>query len=609
MKQLRRLGRILSDSIRIVHNLDRTKVPALVLKSLVIAAIPFVIIVMSAEIINRLSSGSGFKETLIYALVSISVIFALTLLKDYLAKINTVKDNHLIRTYDYSKNEKLMTMDYAELENPVLSGLRTKLDEEERMGFNFLMLFNSLDYLAESLLTAVISLSLFLPVLLSTNELPSVALALFILVSIALSAIASVNLKRVNDKYLERVKDDSFWGDAYLQRAAMTRSNIFTYSSGKDIRIYGLQDIIRRRYEDSMHKLLSVAKTMATTPAIAGGLANMQRALIMGGSYILVAAFMSGSDVALGTVVLSASVLFQMSTAIARTIVIISTILSYGETLQMYVELMATPDKQYKGTLPVEKRSDREFDVEFRDVSFKYPGNEAYALKNLNLKFSIGKRLAVVGMNGSGKTTMIKLLCRLYDPTEGEILLNGINIAKYDLAEYQSIFSVVFQDFKLFSLELGQVLAASVSYDSDRADECLRKAGFGERLDTMPDGVSTLLYKDYDDGVEISGGEAQKIAMARALYKDAPFIVLDEPTAALDPISEFEVYSKFNEIIEDRTAVFISHRLSSCRFCDDIAVFHEGELIQRGGHDELLAAEDGKYHELWHAQAQYYVGV
>jgi ATP-binding cassette subfamily B protein len=222
--------------------------------------------------------------------------------------------------------------------------------------------------------------------------------------------------------------------------------------------------------------------------------------------------------------------------------------------------------------------------------------------------------MAVVGMNGSGKTTMIKLLCRMYDPTEGIITLNGIDIKKYDYDEYMDIFSVVFQDFNLFSFTLGQNVATSTDVEEQRAKECLDMAGFSERLSDMQKGLQTALYKDFDeDGVQISGGEAQKIAIARALYKDAPFIVLDEPTAALDPIAEFEIYSKFNGIVGGKTAclagrqaIYISHRLSSCRFCDDIAVFHEGELIQRGSHDALVADEGGKYHELWNAQAQYY---
>lgn len=278
-----------------------------------------------------------------------------------------------------------------------------------------------------------------------------------------------------------------------------------------------------------------------------------------------------------------------------------------AEFLAMLFEFLDIPNPMYQGSLTVEKRRDRDYEVEFRNVSFKYPGTETYALRNVNMKFKVGSRLAVVGMNGSGKTTFIKLLCRLYDPTEGEILLNGIDIRKYDYRDYMMIFSVVFQDFSLFSLKLAENVASGSDYDRERVTDCLRKAGFGEDLAKMKAGVDTYLYKDCDkDGVNISGGEGQKIAIARTLYKDAPFIVLDEPTAALDPMAEAEIYSKFNDIVGDKTAIYISHRLSSCKFCDEIAVFHEGCVIQQGSHEELVADEEGKYYELWNAQAQYY---
>ena len=275
--------------------------------------------------------------------------------------------------------------------------------------------------------------------------------------------------------------------------------------------------------------------------------------------------------------------------------------------LELTFEYLDIPNNMYQGSLTVEKRRDRKYQVEFRNVSFKYPGSDNYALRNVNMKFEIGKRLAVVGMNGSGKTTFIKLLCRLYDPTEGEILLNGIDIRKYNYREYMDIFSVVFQDFQLLHLKLGENVAGKVDYDKELVIDCLEKAGFSDRFIKMKDGTETYLYKEYDkNGVDLSGGEAQKIAIARALYKDAPFIILDEPTAALDPIAEAEIYGKFDEIADDKTAIYISHRLSSCKFCDEIAVFHEGAVIQQGTHASLVSDESGKYYELWHAQAQYY---
>ena len=265
------------------------------------------------------------------------------------------------------------------------------------------------------------------------------------------------------------------------------------------------------------------------------------------------------------------------------------------------------PNSMYQGSLTTEKRSDRRYEVEFRDVSFRYPGSDIWALRHVNMKFKVGKRLAIVGENGSGKTTFIKLLCRLYDPQEGQILLNGIDIRKYRYDDYMGIFSVVFQDFQLICQPLGNNVAGSMKYDRDRVKKALIDAGFADRLAAMEKGLDTMLYKNLsEDGVEVSGGEAQKIAIARALYKDAPFIILDEPTAALDPIAEAEIYSKFDEIAGDKTAVYISHRLSSCKFCDEIAVFHEGAVVQQGSHAELLADRGGKYYALWNAQAQYY---
>ncbi len=186
-------------------------------------------------------------------------------------------------------------------------------------------------------------------------------------------------------------------------------------------------------------------------------------------------------------------------------------------------------------------------------------------------------------------------------------MLNGINIRKYNYDDYMNVFSVVFQDFQLTALPLGENVASSGEYDRSRAEDCLRRAGFGDRPDKQPRGLDTGLYKELDEeGVNVSGGDAQKIAIARALYKDAPFIILDEPTAALDPIAEAEIYAKFDEIAGDKTAIYISHRLFSCKFCDEIVVFHEGAVVQQGTHDELVANEGGLYHKLWQAQAQYY---
>ncbi|MBP5198049.1 MAG: ABC transporter ATP-binding protein [Lachnospiraceae bacterium] len=282
----------------------------------------------------------------------------------------------------------------------------------------------------------------------------------------------------------------------------------------------------------------------------------------------------------------------------------------YTRHLEKLFEYLDLPNRKKQGTLPVDADlfNGKDCNIEFKNVSFRYPGSDVYVLKNINTKLSIGKKQAFVGTNGAGKTTFVKLLCRLYDPTEGEILLNGTDIRQYDYEEYTKLFSFVFQDFKLFAFSLGQNIAADTSYDKGKLEECIKKVSFYDRYLQMVDGADTYLYRDIsENGVEISGGEAQKIALARALYKGAPMIVLDEPTAALDPIAEAQVYEDFSNLVEDKTAVYISHRLSSCRFCGEITVFDNGNIIQKGTHAQLLNDVNGQYYALWNAQAQYYV--
>ena len=232
------------------------------------------------------------------------------------------------------------------------------------------------------------------------------------------------------------------------------------------------------------------------------------------------------------------------------------------------------------------------------------------ALYDFNLSIKKGEFVFVIGASGSGKSTLIKMLYREEKPDKGSIIIGGIDVAKLKNRKVYILrrkLGVVFQDFKLFSFSLGQNVASALRYDAEKVIDCLNQAGFGKRLETMSNGLETSLYKDFEeDGIEISGGEAQKIALARALYKNAPFIILDEPTAALDPISEYEIYTKFNDIADNKTVIYISHRLASCRFCDMIMVFDDGSIVQAGTHDELVLNEQGKYYQLWNAQAKYY---
>ena len=410
-------------------------------------------------------------------------------------------------------------------------------------------------------------------------------------------------------------KSISYWSRA--TEDATMGNRLFTFfgfigrkkGRGADIRMYNQQNLVSAYWNGNSAfgtngRLGKVAKgPMGIYSALGTGIV----ALISGFVYVFTCLKAWGGAFDVGSVTQYVGAATAMAGSIFELTGLLGILKTNTKFLDTTFQFLDIPNAMYQGSLTTEKRADRQYEVEFRNVSFRYPGREDWALKNVSMKFKVGRRLAIVGENGSGKTTFIKLLCRLYDPQEGEILLNGIDIRKYNYRDYMQIFSVVFQDFQLLSQPLGENVAGSAKYDRARATKALMDAGFGDRLAAMPKGLDTMLYRDFaEDGVEVSGGEAQKIAIARALYKDAPFIILDEPTAALDPIAEAEIYEKFNAISGDRTAIYISHRLSSCRFCDEIAVFSDGQVIQQGTHETLLAQETGKYAELWHAQAQYY---
>lgn len=244
--------------------------------------------------------------------------------------------------------------------------------------------------------------------------------------------------------------------------------------------------------------------------------------------------------------------------------------------------------------------------IEFKDVSFKYPSAEKDTLNNINLVMKAGENLAMVGLNGAGKTTFVKLLCGLYKPTKGKILINGEDSRKYSDRSIQKYFSAVFQDVLFFPTSVKENITMGAPYDADRMESCLKGSDMKEKLESLPNGIESLMVRDvYKEAVQFSGGEEQRILLARALYKEAPMMILDEPTAALDPITESELYGKYSEFSKGKTTVFISHRLASTRFCDRIIYMENGSVAEIGSHDELMKL-NGKYAELFETQSHYY---
>ena len=425
-------------------------------------------------------------------------------------------------------------------------------------------------------------------------------LALLLLCGVQLALSSRINRRSTQKKIeLNQGNDHSNSVANYLVNVMLEERR------ADDIRIGHLDHFLDVQFGKAMEHFLPMYLDFARFSAITDGKNALLSLLSNFAAYLVIGARALYGVLPIGDVLLYAG-------SVTRAMSDLQTFLATGSEfdyinsyLSTYEDFIAQPSMAYDGTLPIEKRDDGQYEFAFHDVSFSYPGTNIPVLEHVTLSFAVGEKTALVGRNGAGKTTLIKLLCRLYEPTSGYITLNGIDIRKYSYKEYTQAFSVVFQDFHLFSLPLDENIAAGTEIDEAALQSSLAKVGLTDRVQQLPQGVRTRLYNNNGSGVDLSGGEAQRTAIARALYKDAPFVILDEPTAALDPIAEAEIYEQFSQMISGKTAVYISHRMSSCKFCDRIVVLDHGRIAEDGTHDTLLA-NHGIYANLYETQAQYY---
>lgn len=425
-------------------------------------------------------------------------------------------------------------------------------------------------------------------------------LALLLLCGVQLALSSRINRRSTQKKIeLNQGNDHSNSVANYLVNVMLEERR------ADDIRIGHLDHFLDIQFGKAMEHFLPMYLDFARFSAITDGKNALLSLLSNFAAYLVIGARALYGVLPIGDVLLYAG-------SVTRAMSDLQTFLATGSEfdyinsyLSTYEDFIAQPSMAYDGTLPIEKRDDGQYEFAFHDVSFSYPGTNIPVLEHVTLSFAVGEKTALVGRNGAGKTTLIKLLCRLYEPTSGYITLNGIDIRKYSYKEYTQAFSVVFQDFHLFSLPLDENIAAGTEIDEAALQSSLAKVGLTDRVQQLPQGVRTRLYNNNGSGVDLSGGEAQRTAIARALYKDAPFVILDEPTAALDPIAEAEIYEQFSQMTAGKTAVYISHRMSSCKFCDRIIVLDHGRIAEDGTHDTLLA-NHGIYANLYETQAQYY---
>lgn len=603
MKEKRKVP--VRDTIKLLWAMDR-KFPVIVILQGGLNALLFYLpVILVARILDLLVYRENSADPISIAVVGLVGIWLLKGVKALLEKEMKTRSYQIAMRFETLVPVNTLNISFSDLESDYAKEMRARILADRSWGSGFFGVADKFCNLCNSGFELLGSVIMLIPLAMQVSGSAAGKVAAALLFNIGLAVVgASVYAKWYQKKesaamnqMTQAEKDSRFW---YMDEGG---SGAIGAQSLKDIFMYRAKKMIQKTVDTERE---GVRKNVFTIARIngAGGLGTgMIQGILLCVSYYCVLALAIAGTITVGMVLRYAQAIFQACMSVSASIRLAGEFRTDVGRIASTLEYLNLEAEKTKGDSFTEMTKGV---IEFRNVSFRYPGTKELVLDHVSLKIEPSEKIAVVGKNGSGKTTLVKLLCRLYEPEEGEILWNGKNIREYDLREWQKIFAIVFQDYSLLSLTLGQNVAASEQYEAERAKEVLQLAGFGERLNKLKKGLETVVYPEYEqDGVSFSGGEEQKIAIARAIYKGGQICILDEPTAALDPVSESRVYESFDEIVKGKTAVYISHRLSSCKFSDRIFVLDNGKIAESGTHEALLS-QNGLYAQLWQAQAQYY---
>lgn len=576
----------------------------IIVSSLVKGLQPYVHLILFSRIIDAIGTNElAGAKTYIWMILLIDL--ALGLISHYLdEKIKTVK----LTCVEYV-NQKLadscMTMPYSRIEDPKTQDALAKADAGKNGSGDFDTVISSLCMIGQNLVTVVAALAMVVYLFAQTGYSSS-----FIDSTGALLILAGLYLLMVTAGY--------FVNSLYNKRAILLRQEnehnntvgsylinyAFDESNSKDFRIGTLKQLWNSLIEVFWTKPLSIYLQWGKMSGAAKAAFSLLLGLVSGAAYFVIGGKALAGSISIGSVLMYTGAVTSLAQAASIVVGEYTSSLYCLDYLEIVAAFINDVSKPNQAGRPVEPG---EHVIEFVNVSFCYPGASEDVLTDISCVIKPHEKLAIVGRNGAGKSTFIKLLCRLYRPSAGYIMLDGLDIWDYDCRQYYQLFAVVFQDFTIFDLPLGGNIAGQDEIDRNKAEQALKQAGLQNRLDSGLT-LESQLGKDNGDGIMLSGGESQKVAISRALYKDSPIVILDEPTSALDPFAEEEIYRNFAQMSARKTAVYISHRMSSCRFCERIMVFDRGQIVQQGSHDDLLG-QAGLYQQLWQAQAQYYQQV
>ena len=598
--------------VKQVRQLSGEILPIYFMMTIIESFVPFLNLYLSASLLDELLLSKRGNILISIAILLVMINFAVNIFRHWLAQMQQNHKAGLSQKVDNTIAEIFSNINYETIEHPLTRELYTRYR-------NYDMWYGGLSVFLDNLfgvLTETGSIIMSIVLLLRLLTLKSVGYEGGLMGFIDSSGATMVVLLILVLNIVVTFRENIYSSDLALtyEKGMSDANKKFFYFAfelpndyhfGKDIRLYNMAELINTELQNffsASHRF----RAKFTEDLVRSETKNISVATFTYGfifMYIVLKTILG--VISTGSIVLFTGAAANFSSGLNRLSANFAQLHLCAQMLVPFQEILNLPIDHSSTKESAKKIPTTSYDIEFRDVSFRYPGMKHDVLRNLSFEINPEAHLALVGPNGSGKTTLIKLLCRLYEPSTGSILLNGIDIREYDLDDYMQRISVVFQDFQLFSFSVGQNVSAQQGYDTERTWSCLRQVGMEDRVRKMPDELDTHLYSFTDDnGVELSGGEAQKIAIARALYKDAPLIILDEPTASLDPISESEIYNHMNHMIQQKTAIFISHRLSSCKYCDEIIVLNQGQIIQQGRHEVLLNDKSGLYYEMWNAQAK-----
>lgn len=541
-------------------------------------------------VLNELTTGAEVKTVVLSAVGFAFANFTLSLIKrvfNAYDKLELEKTNYNIKLL---LGQAVAKMSYYDIEEPRMRDFISLAESSNS--------FSTILEYSTGFIVALMNIVTYSSIVIYVQPLILVLMAVVVIIQLLISRMK----QKVEYKWREKQAP-------VFRKLEYFLSVLSDHHFGKEMRVYNLQDYFidktNNHFRDECIPILKRGVIGANGLAFLVEFVKVVQKFFI---YLFLGIKVVFYGMLIGDFSFYLSISDNLTNYLAGVVGCFSNLMSCGAFAQEFRYCINLSTKNHDKSGQTIPQDTSEYSIEFKNVSFKYPHTENYVLKNVSFKINAGEHLSLVGVNGAGKSTIVKLICGFYKPTKGNVYICGMDSKDICTDEFSRLFAVVFQDFKLFSFSIKENISMNTFANNDKILLSVKKSGLGNKVKKLENGIETFIYKEFDEnGVEFSGGEGQKLAISRAIYKDAPMIILDEPTAALDPIAEYEIYKQFDSLATGKTSIYISHRLSSTRFTDKIAVLSEGKLIEYGTHKELISIENGLYKKMFNMQAQHYI--